>query len=149
LPPPLSLSKTPILLTSSIRGTKDMYRLFLAMAASLIMSGAAMAKTNLIDATDPSKILAIAKGFGLADLGKDKQGDTRISGRMDGVRYGILFYGCQRAINCKSIQFYAGFEMREKPSAEKMNEFNRKYRFVRTYLDDDGDPAIELDVNLI
>ena len=60
----------------------------------------------LIDATMPDKILEIAKGFGTASLDKDNVGDPRITGRIDGQKYTIHFYGCLNGKDCDDIQFY-------------------------------------------
>ncbi|MFW8566909.1 YbjN domain-containing protein [Orrella sp. 11846] len=46
-----------------------------------------------------------------------------------------------------SLQFYAGFTM-DKVSSRKLNEWNANRRYSRTYTDDDGDPVIELDLDL-
>ena len=44
---------------------------------------------SLIDATKPERLHEIARGFGSAELDKDSQGDPRITGRIEGTKYGI------------------------------------------------------------
>lgn len=47
----------------------------------------------------------------------------------------------------ESIQAYAGFES-DDSSLKRINEWNRKRRLSRAYVDDDGDAVIELDLDL-
>ncbi|MCW4461136.1 YbjN domain-containing protein [Sphingomonas sp. BT-65] len=45
------------------------------------------------------------------------------------------------------MQFYAGFS-KTKMDAAKMNEWNRDKRWGRAYIDKEGDPVIEMDINM-
>jgi Putative bacterial sensory transduction regulator len=102
---------------------------------------------GLVDATDPARLLGIAKGFGTANLEKSTNGDPKIAGRLEGVKYGIYFFGCTDNSNCDDIQFataWAGAEVSE----EKINEWNKTKRYGKAYLDDEGDPHLEMDVNI-
>ena len=47
-----------------------------------------------------------------------------------------------------SIQAYAGFEAPGAGLAE-VNRWNRERRYSRAYIDDEGDPVIELDLDLV
>lgn len=104
--------------------------------------------SQMVDATKPEVLLAIAKGYGSADLGKDSGGDPMITGRMNGNKYTVLFYGCKDGKDCSTVQFRAAFEVRKKPTLEEVNALNAKTRFGKVYLDKDNDPAVEMDVNL-
>lgn len=112
--------------------------------ASLLLSSAAMAQN--IDATQPDSILNIARGVGSADLSTSEQGDPMISGRIDGTRYTLFFFGCTNKVNCTSIQFYAGWEMENPVSTRDLNDWNRTKRYGRAYLDNSNDPVVEMDV---
>jgi Putative bacterial sensory transduction regulator len=71
----------------------------------------------------------------------------RITG--EGYDYSIFTYGCDDDDrNCKSVQFYAAFNPKVNPTLEAMNSYARDNRWGRIYLDKDGDPAIEFDVDL-
>ena len=48
--------------------------------------------------------------------------------------------------NRTSLQLYAGFK--KKASVAKVNEWNKSKRFSRAYIDDEGDPVIESDLDL-
>jgi hypothetical protein len=51
------------------------------------------------------------------------------------------------ADDSESIQAYAGFKV-AKSSLERINDWNRTHRFSRAYIDSEGDPVIELDLDL-
>jgi hypothetical protein len=121
------------------------------LAAALLASASASGASaqELIDATDPGRILEIAKGFGSADLGKDSGGSPKITGRMDGIKYVVFFYGCKGETDCKTIQFYSGWTNSDgRVTADDMGRWNRENRYSKAYLDDDGDVAVEMDVML-
>lgn len=59
----------------------------------------------------------------------------------------MYFYGCAKGRECDDIQFSAGWSG-PKVSLEKINEWNRDKRFGKAYIDSDGDPRLEMEVNL-
>ena len=58
----------------------------------------------------------------------------------------IYFYECAKTPRCRSIQFTAGFAGSPIGDA-RVAEWNRTKRFGRAYLDKDGDPWVEMDVD--
>ena len=89
----------------------------------------------------------LARGFGSATLERRSNGEPYIVGRIDGTKYGIYFYGCENGKACQSIQFSAGWSG-TKMTLESVNRWNRDKRFGKAYLDKEGDPRLEMDVNL-
>ena len=63
-----------------------------------------------------------------------------------GLTWILIFQGCEGGQNCSSIQFYAGFK-KQGVALASLNQWNRTHRYGRAYLDDNRDPAIEMDVN--
>jgi hypothetical protein len=120
---------------------------------SAAFAGAAFAQTGTVDATNPSRILDITKGFGSAQLGTDKEGDPLITGRIEGAKYSVFFYGCTSGKNCKELQFVASYDVSDKASiAEKLakaNFYNQKKRFGRVYVDDEADMVMDFAVTLM
>ncbi|MCG5517260.1 MULTISPECIES: YbjN domain-containing protein [unclassified Ectothiorhodospira] len=116
---------------------------FLALAVN--SAGAA----DLVDATDPEQILNLARGYGSATLDTDGVGDPMITGRMDGTRYSIMFFGCSNNRNCKTLRFSTAWATDGEYTLADMNDWNESYRFGKAYLDDDGDPVLEMNVNML
>jgi len=122
----------------------------LPLAAVLAFSTPASA-AGLIDAGMVERIREIASGHGSTEVDKLDDGSPRIKGRIDGIRYQILFYGCEKnGSKCQNIQLYAGWSLAEgeKIDLTAINGWNRDYRYGKAYLDDENDPAIEYDISL-
>ncbi|MDX8531054.1 YbjN domain-containing protein [Mesorhizobium sp. VK25A] len=104
----------------------------LALVASV--SAARAEDAEILQTPDPAAVLDIAKGFGSARIDKDNNGDPMISGRIEGVKYVIYFYGCEDHENCKSLQFSTGYT--DPLTADQANAWNAKYRWVKAYSGD-------------
>lgn len=102
---------------------------------------------EIISAADPDKIFDIAKGFGNASLDTDSSGDPKIVGRIEGTKYGLYFYGCKSGKKCTDIQFNAAWSG-TKVTLDKLNEWNRTRRYGKAFLDKDGDPVLQMSVNI-
>ena len=104
----------------------------LALVAAV--SAAQAQDDEILQKPEPGAILDIAKEFGPARMEKDDNGDPMISGRVEGVKYLIYFYGCEDHENCKSLQFSTGYT--DPLTAEQANAWNAKYRWVKAYSGD-------------
>ena len=102
---------------------------------------------TLVFASNPQAILQIAQGLGDAKLDKDREGDPKITGNLEGSAYQILFFGCTNHVHCDNIEFQAGWTD-TKATLQEVNRWNRDKRFGKAYLDSANDPMLELDVNL-
>lgn len=120
--------------------------------ATLLMVGGVMVSTahanTLIDGNNPQAILDIAKGFGSAELGTDGTGDPKISGRIDGKKYGIYFYACTNGKNCEYMKFATGYETDGKTKLSDVNQWNNDHSLGRVMLDDENDLLVDYPVML-
>ncbi|WP_181170324.1 MULTISPECIES: YbjN domain-containing protein [unclassified Mesorhizobium] len=109
-----------------------------AFIAGLALAGTVSAvraeDAEILQTPDPAAILDIANGFGSARMYKDDNGDPMLSGRIEGVKYVIYFYGCEDHENCKSLQFSTGYT--DPLTADQANAWNAKYRWVKAYAGD-------------
>ncbi len=103
---------------------------------------------TLVDATRPADIVEIARGFGSAHLERDSFDDPMILGRIDGIAYSVLFYGCEDSAHCRSIQLRASWSPNAGITTADMDQWNREKLFGRAYLDQDGAPMLDMVVNL-
>ncbi|MBZ4023632.1 YbjN domain-containing protein [Rhodobacter sp. TJ_12] len=119
---------------------------FVGAVALAALVGATPVQSQVVG--DPDVIRSFMESYGLqVSRDTDNAGDPRLSSRIEGTNFKVYFYGCNKG-RCDSIQFSAGFDLRDPMSAWKINEWNRKKRFGKAYLDDEGDPYVEYDVNL-
>lgn len=117
-----------------------------ALVVGSLLALPAAAQT-LIDGKDPDAVLNVARGYGSATLTTDSQGDPKIEGRIDGQEYLVLFYDCTDNRDCKAIQLWTWFDHKGYTHAD-MAAWNQTERFGKAYLDTDGDPNIEWEINL-
>lgn len=97
---------------------------------------------------DPEVIKTLMTEFGLVvEQDTDPTGDPRLSSRIEGTRFDVLFYDCDKG-PCQSIQFSAAFDMKEPMASDALNDWNRDMRFGKAYLDAEGDPFVEMDINV-
>jgi hypothetical protein len=118
-------------------------------AGCAALLGASPAAAGLVTASNPQGIVAAMQAAGYkADLSTDKGGDPKIDSGSSGTRFTVFFYGCTDHKDCTAIQFYAGYNLDTAPSLDVVNAWNQERRFGRAYIDKEGDPVIEMDVDL-
>ncbi len=106
-------------------------------------------KAGNIEARVPQSVLDAMQQMGfLATMDKDDDGDPLISSRISETRFHIYFYGCVENVECSSIQFVAGYDLDEDFALDLMNGWNEENRWTKAYLDDEGDPIMEMDLYL-
>lgn len=121
----------------------------IASVAILVIAFVAspLAAQQLVTADSPEAILSVAQMYGGASMDTDSLGDPMIVGSISDINYVVYFYGCTKGLNCSSIQLRATWSI-DHVSLEHINEWNRTTRFGKAYVEEDGDAAIEMEVNL-
>ena len=123
------------------RGTFGLLAAMAALAATPALARNVVADVDLI--------ADVMKASGRTAEIKDVKGERFVSAEGGGYTYMILPFGCDDAgKGCKSVQFFIAFNPKTSPSLEAMNKYARDNRWGRIYLDKDGDPAIEFDLDL-
>lgn len=102
-------------------------------------------------ATVTGNVAAVAQAMANAGYQTERtttsDGSPKLDGRIDDWMYSVYFYGCQ-GDNCNAIQFAAGFDEDQPMQYDIINQWNMGNRFGRAYLDDEGDPWVEYDINM-
>lgn len=116
----------------------------------LCLSLAALADEQIIDATDAERLSRALQDIGYqAKLETDAPGDPMIKSRISRSNYFIYFYSCQNHTKCGSVTFKTSYDMKTKPfDLKKINDWNAKKRFGGAYLDVDGDPNLQMSLNM-
>ena len=66
-----------------------------------------------------------------------------------GLNFTIHPFGCNAVgEDCKNVMMKSWFDRDEPPTLEAMNQFNARIRWGRAYIDFEGDPTIEMDLDL-
>lgn len=120
----------------------------LALGATTAFS-AAPAQAELINATNPAAIKAIVESQGWPATLITKAGDDPyIESSRNGLKFLVLFMNCEDGKQCKTLQYYMGFNDAKDVSLDRLNQWNKEKRFARAYRDDEGDPVLEMDVDV-
>ena len=121
-----------------------------AIFAAATVPAVQAADSALLDGNSVDDILNLARGYGSAIAGTQDSGAPKISGKIEGQPYTIYFSSCDSKTHkdCEDLDLYAGY-LGIKPSADKINGWNRDTRFARAYLDSDGDAGMDMDINLL
>lgn len=108
------------------------------------------ASGQLVDATDPFSIMKLIQEDGYqARLETDSTGDPMITGRLGSANWSMYFYGCENNRDCNSVSLSSGFDLADGLSAESANAFNYEWRWASVELDEENDPFLRMDINLI
>lgn len=123
-------------------------RTVLAMGAALALA-ATPAQAELVNAKNPATIKAIVESQGWPATIVIKPGeDPYIESNRNGLKFLVLFMNCTDNKNCKTLQYYMGFNDAKGVAMDRLNEWNKTKRFGRAYRDDEGDPVLEMDVDV-
>ena len=103
---------------------------------------------GMISGNDFERIFEITGAYGPVERRSNDDGPW-IRGELDGTIYTVTFLNCNEAnANCTSVQFRAWWDSDGAYTVDHMNQWNRDRRFSAAYLDSQGNPTIEFDVNL-
>ncbi len=120
----------------------------MAMAlAGTLWASAASAQTITLREPDMIAELLRVEGYE-ATLDKvEAEADPIITGRKDGMVFGLYFANCDKGRSCQSVELYAAFRD-HRLDHEKVNEWNREKRFAKAYIDKQALAALSMDINV-
>jgi len=125
----------------------DMLGTFLFGAAALALAPAAHAE--MITAKDPAKLAKVIEATDHEAKVVTDDGTTYIESQHNGLKFLVFFMNCQDdSQDCATIQYYMGYNDAKDTTLEQLNQWNREHRFARAYRDDEGDPVLEMDLDL-
>lgn len=108
--------------------------------------GTAKGEEPIYTSISGDEMLAIVKEQGFVpEMTSDSDGDPVIKFQIEGMKCSIFFYDGKDG-RYESIQFFTGFT--DKVPYPKVNEWTRKRRFSRAYLDAKETINLEFDVPL-
>ncbi len=122
------------------------------MAAALAAQGQAAepCAPGMICASVPQTLIAALQAEGYkALLEKDKSGDPSIASSASGYNFDIYFYGCEKNLNCSSVQFVASFEAADHYTPKFANAWNENKRFIQMSVNDKKELYLRYDVTTV
>jgi hypothetical protein len=113
----------------------------LLAALSLLARPLAAAEPRIVESVTPQQVVKYLAECELPDATIDKDGDVIV--KMHGTPVLLLVASTKHTV----IQFKCGLTD-TKATLLMVNEWNLKKRFTKAYIDADGDPNIEMDLDL-
>ena len=83
-----------------------------------------------------------------ATVAVDGEGDPMVETAMGGVDVSVYFYDCVDGA-CGSLQLMVGLDLAQGTTAAVVNAFNRRKRYSHAYLDDENDPFLAFDFEVL
>lgn len=105
---------------------------------------------DTICASDPGTIAAELQALGYkAKIDTDKTGDPMISSAANGYNFHVLFYGCEKHVDCKSLSFSITFDKDSTNTPELANLWNKEHRFSSMSVLNDGGLNVGYDLTTV
>lgn len=122
-----------------------------SLVLGLVLVASPTTFANEIDAKDPQKIAELLKSSTDATdikVEKHSSGTPYIVFKQNAVKQAIIFDDCDKNNkNCTTLQFVATWSD-TKHTLQNINDWNSSKKFTTAYLDDDGDPVLEMSLDL-
>ncbi len=128
---------------------KSLRGLFAAIACVLALAATPAFAKNVIADLDGIANLLRSKGNKVEIKGSGTERYIWVA-NPNAYTYSIDVMSCDEGTqrNCKSIQFHSGFTAERTITKDALHEYNKDHRFGRAFLDNEGQPAIQYDINL-
>ena len=98
--------------------------------------------------TTAAEVARILQDAGYPAKVGEAGGDPRIDSNMAGVDVVVDFYDCE-ADRCGSLRFTTALDLGKGTTYQAANAFNAEYRYASAYLDDEMDPFLEYDFEVV
>lgn len=125
-----------------------------ALAAIWVgFAGPASAQTEaekVLLGVTPEDVAGVVQEAGFrAKIGKTSDGLHQISSKTQGIDFYIYVVDCDTNLSkdCITLTFGAYLAPNTKLTADAMNQWNADRKFTRAFVDEAGDPSLEMDVS--
>lgn len=122
----------------------------LSLLALLGVLSVAVLSADVYYAADRGLLDRVLRGMEIEyTVALDEEGDPVWTFTSSGITVTIVSYDESSPGCYTSLLFYAGWDVETQVSLSEVNHWNNRSRFGRAYVDEMGDPAVELDLLLI
>jgi hypothetical protein len=115
-------------------------RFLIGLLVAFLLPSASFAQN--LKASNPQAIAERIRSLGYkADLQKDSDGDPVINSSTDGAPFAVMFYDCEKGINCETVVFYKGYTLEKEkyPKVRQLtDEWNSALYFSKAFIDEDS-----------
>ena len=121
------------------------------LGAALVLASPLLAGEASAERISGKEALAVMRAMDLQpQLGTDALGDPQIQFVIDGLHAQLNFYDCKKQDGrCGSLQLETAVDLENGTTYRVANAFNKQYRYVRMHLDDEMDPYVQYDFEVL
>ncbi len=121
------------------------------LAVASVTAPPAIAQSQNLDLTKPADVVTALQRAGYKAVVKaHDDGRQYIDSAANGNGFQVEFYDCDTPVTaCKSVQFFAWWKKEPVFTPELVNEWNDKNRFLKVWIDKDGDLDEAVDISTI
>ena len=124
-------------------------RLTAGLLAPLLMLAAVPAMADQGKGVTGAEAMAVLEAMDLSpELLEDNVGDPMIRFAINDLTAYMNFYDCS-AGRCGSLQLQVGLDLQNGTSLQVANVYNSRYRYARVQLDDEMDPFLHYDFEVL
>ncbi|MEP9401080.1 YbjN domain-containing protein [Sphingomonas sp. VNH70] len=114
----------------------------------LAMLGAQAAEPA--DLRQPGNVAAALRTAGYkAEVKVNKSGEPYVQSATNGANFTIDFFECDGLKDCKSFQIWSWYKKDPLLTPALANEWNNRYRFLKVWIDSDGDMREAIDATVV
>ena len=126
-----------------------MHRLTAGLLAPLLALAAAPALADTGRGVSGAEAMAVLQAMDLEpEMLEDSVGDPMIRFQTNGLNAYLNFYDCSGG-RCGSLQLEVGLDLENGTSLQVANVYNTRYRYGRMVLDDEMDPFLHYDFEVL
>lgn len=124
-------------------------RLTAGLAATLLALATSTAMADAGRGVSGGEAMAVLHAMELSpELLEDGAGDPMIRFQIEGLSAYLNFYDC-KAGRCGSLQLEVGLDLQHGTTLQVANVYNSRYRYGRMTLDDEMDPFLHYDFEVL
>ena len=120
-----------------------------ALTALFATSSAQAADYSTVTGSQMLQILTEAGYSGTLD--QDNEGDPMIRGTIQGYKYTLFFYRCNKSAtprSCLDLQFHSTFTNDTNVNFSALNSYNRDNRFGQAFFERNGEIGLDMSATL-
>ena len=121
------------------------------LGAAFLLASPFLAADASAERMSGREAMAVLRSMGFSpELGTDSVGDPLIMFQISGLHSQLKFYDCKKSEGrCGSMQLETAVDLEAGMGLQAANRFNRRYRYVRMYLDEEMDPYVQYDFEVL
>ncbi len=122
------------------------------VALAALMAGSSAQAADMYSSITGADMLQILQEVGFnGTLAKDNEGDPMITGRIEGYKYTLFFYRCNKQQNpesCLDLQFHSTFTNDTNVNYSALNAYNRDNRFGQAFFAQNGEIGLDMSATI-